>query len=109
MDSTELSTPLEDLPFLADTLANDDFLISELTPEEMALLARLLPPGYGQPRVMPNQAPAKSSLTAYSQKISIRVNRSTMDYLRKEAFRRGVGYQTFINMILSSAATGKRF
>jgi hypothetical protein len=109
MDTTELDDLLEDLPFLADMFADVDLGIPDATPEEAALLARLLPPGYGQPRVMPNPTPAESSLTAYSQKISIRVNRSVMDYLRKEAFRRGVGYQVFMNMILNAAATGQNF
>jgi len=109
MDSTNLDDLLEDLPFPADIFADVDLGIPDATSEEMVLIAHLLPPGFGQPHVMPNPTPAESTLTAYSQKISIRVNRSIMDYLRKEAFRRGVGYQTFINMILTSAATGQNF
>lgn len=109
MDSTELSSLFEDSPLPANIFADTDLGIPDATPEEAALLARLLPPGFGQPRVMPNPTPAESSLTAYSQKISIRVNRSIMDYLRKEAFRRGIGYQTFANMILTCAATGQNF
>jgi hypothetical protein len=109
MDSNELSNLLEDHPLPAYMFADVDLGIPEPTPEEQALLTRLLPPGFGQPRVMPNPTPAESSLTAYSQKISIRVNRSVMDYLRKEAFRRGIGYQTFINMVLTCAATGQNF
>lgn len=109
MDNTDLNDLLEDLPLPADMFVDVDLDIPDATPEEMALIAHLLPPGFGQPRVMPNPTPSESSLTAHTQKISIRVNRYVIDYLRKESFRRGLGYQTFANMILHAAATGQNF
>lgn len=46
------------------------------------------------------------ALTRYSEKISMRIPRPILALLKEEAKRRGVPYQTFMNMVLGQHATG---
>ena len=76
------------------------------TAEEMRLLAPLLPPDFGkQPTTKPKKL-APASLTRYSEKISMRIPRPVLALLKEEAKRRGIPYQTFLNMILGQLVTG---
>ena len=44
----------------------------------------------------------KSPMT---EKISIRISTSILDLVKKKAARAGMGYQTFLNMVIAEAAT----
>lgn len=58
-----------------------------------------------QPTTKPKK-PAASSLTRYSEKISLRVPHPILALLKEEAALRGMSYQTLVNAILGQHATG---
>lgn len=99
-----MDTPDDILDIGIDLTLPDD--IPEPTAEEMRLLAPLLPPNFGNQPTTKARKPAESSMTRYSEKISMRIPRPILALLKEEAKRRGVPYQTFLNMILGQHATG---
>jgi uncharacterized protein (DUF4415 family) len=66
--------------------------ISEATAEELAAFRR--PSQVGRPPIGDEKR----------QPIALRMDRRVLAVLRREATRRGVGYQTLINDLLASAA-----
>lgn len=80
--------------------------IPTVTPEEMQAISHLLPPDFGKPKMTKTKNPAPSSLTLFTEKISIRIPRPILAILKEQAKRRGVPYQTYINMMLNEAAAG---
>lgn len=85
MDDLEIpDLELNDLPSIDDLLAN----------HEADKVQLVLTP------------PPTTNRTLYSQKISIRFPHYLLDTLKAQAEARGMPYQTFINLILRTYATG---
>lgn len=77
----------------------------EPTLDEMQAIAHLLPANFGEPPVTPPPAePSQSSLTFYSEKISIRIPRPILAIIKEYAKLLGIPYQTYINMMLADMA-----
>lgn len=109
MDNLDL---FPDFDVLTDPLTCDlDLTMPEVsgpTPDELRAISRLLPADFGQrPSSTPAHPPARSSLTCFTEKISIRIPRAILAIIKGEATRRGLRYQTFMNMMLNEAAAGR--
>ncbi len=97
MHTTELNIPGLDLDLPSDDL---DIQFEELELEDLPSMEEVL-------REFPVMLspPPTAGQTLFSERISIRINRSVLAELKKRAAAVGMRYQTFINLLLTERMT----
>ncbi|WP_305074376.1 hypothetical protein [Propionivibrio sp.] len=93
MHTEELTIPDLDLPFVDLDIPEQELVLEELPGTEVLLSSRVV-----------LSPPLTINQTLFSERICIRINRSVLSTLKKQAAEQGVRYQTFINLLLAQHA-----